>query len=305
MTTRPLITGSLAFDCVMRVDGRFAERLEGGAADAAFVAPTLRRLFGGCAGNIAYGLRLLGDSPLLMAVAGSDFSPYRAHLAAHCIDDSYVKILSEFNTAQAYLVADNDGRLINVFHPGATAEAHRQSVGDLQESPPLAIVSPNGLRGMLQFGRECAEKKTPFIFDPGQALGLFSAEELQEMMSLCRAAIFNQSEHALYEKIVGAPPPADSHRAVIVTCGEGGAQLILGDKKESVSAAVFGAAKDATGCGDAYRAGLIYGMLRDWSWPQSMRLASVVAGVKALCDGGQQYQLTAAEAEKKCRQVYG
>ena len=184
-----LITDSLAFDYLLRVQGRFGERLFAPpppAFTAAYVAPTMQRAFGGCAGNIAYGLRQLDDVPILMATAGGDITPYRQRLQQLGIDDSYVLEIDDAYTAQAFIASDEDESQINIFHPGATAFAHRQSVRDLSEKPKLATVSPNGRDGMLRFGRELQEDGVPFVFDPGQAIGLFVAAELREMARCLR-----------------------------------------------------------------------------------------------------------------------
>lgn len=306
--TQPLITGSLAFDYVMRIGGRFAERLSVPLAagfSAAFVAPSMRRLFGGCAGNIAYGLRQLGAAPRLMATVGDDFGPYREYLAASGIDGAHVLAISGMFTAQAYIVSDDDESQFIVFHPGAAAEAHRQSVHDLPEAPPLAIVSPNGGAGMLRFCRELAAAQTPFIFDPGQAMGLFNAAELKEMMALCAVAIFNRDEYAVFENITAAPAAAGAGQAVIVTRGEAGSEVFAAGQHVQTMAVKLGAAADTTGCGDAYRAGLIYGMLHEWRWPQILRFASVLAGVKARHMGGQGYCLSADQALAKCKEFFG
>ena len=302
-----LVTGSLAFDYIMRIGGRFSERLSGPAAagfSAAFVAPSMRRLFGGCAGNIAYGLRQLGGAPVLMATVGEDFLPYRKYLAACGIDDSHVLEIKGALTAQAFLASDDDESQLIFFHPGATGEAHRQSAAELPAPPQLAIVAPNGREGMLRFGRELAAAKTPFIFDPGQAVGLFSGEELKEMLSLCQIAIFNQDEYAFCQKQTGEIP-AGEKLAVITTRGDAGSEVLAGGKTHRVAAAKFGETADTTGCGDAYRAGLIYGVLRGWQWLEIIQFAAVIAGIKAACTGGQGYNITAEDAAAHCRRIFG
>ena len=303
-----LVTGSLAFDYIMRVGGRFGSRLEptmSAGFSAAFVAPSLQRRFGGCAGNIAYGLRQLGESPVLMATAGEDFPPYREHLRLSDIDDSQVKIIEGAFTAQAFIAADDDESQIIIFHPGATSHAHEQGVGDLSSPPAFAIVSPNGKDGMLRFGRELAETKTPFIFDPGQAIGLFSAAELNEMLSICDIAIFNHDEHVAAEKITGTVFVPGEKQAMVITRGVDGSQVSGGGKTHQTSAAVFGETVDTTGCGDAYRAGMLYGLTREWKWPQIISYASVVAGIKATRPGGQDYTMNAEDVSQKCKQVFG
>ena len=303
-----LVTGSLAFDYIMRIGGRFSDRLSDPAAagfSASFVAPRMRRRFGGCAGNIAYGLRRLGMRPFLLATAGEDFAPYRAHLAACDVCDSGVKVIDGAFTAQAFIVSDDDESQLTVFHPGAADFAHRQGVSDAPSSPDWAIVAPNGKDGMLRFGRELAAARTPFIFDPGQAVGLFSADELREMSALCAAAIFNQDEYAAFQKIAGAPFAADGGRALIITRGDAGSEASVGGRTHRAAAAKFGDAADTTGCGDAYRAGLLFGLAREWEWPRLVRFASVVAGRKALHIGGQSYEVSAERAEAECARMFG
>ncbi|MGI9296978.1 MAG: carbohydrate kinase family protein [Gammaproteobacteria bacterium] len=304
---RILVTGSLAFDYIMRIGGRFSDRLSAPKAgfSAAYVAPSMRRRFGGCAGNIAYGLRRLGMRPMLLAAAGEDFAPYRAHLAACDICDSGVKVIGGEFTAQAFIVNDDDQSQIIVFHPGAAAFAHLQSISDSPSPPNWAIVAPNGKEGMQRFGRELAAANTPFIFDPGQAVGLFSADELREMSSLCRAAIFNQDEYAAFQKITGAPFAAEDGRALLITRGGDGSEVSVAGKTYRTAAAKFGETADTTGCGDAYRAGLLYGLAREWEWRRAIHFASVVAGMKAPHTGGQSYDISAARAEAECARIFG
>ena len=306
--TQILVTGSLAFDYIMGVDGRFSERLSTKTREgfsAAFIAPTMHRQFGGCAGNIAYGLRKLGESPVLMATVGEDFSPYRRYLKQHKIDDSHVKTIYEMFTAQAFIVGDDDKSQLIMFHPGATGEAHRQSINDLSTPPTIAIVGPNGKEGILRFGRELSEAKVPFIFDPGQAIVMFSADELNEMMACCNIAIFNLDEYAAAKTIIGKKILPNDTQALIITHGNAGSEVITGDTKYRTSAADFGDVVDTTGCGDAYRAGLIYGLTHDWTWLQSIRYASVLAGINSMYPGGQGYSVTASEAMAKTKQLFG
>lgn len=291
----------------MRINGRFSDRLSDAAAgfSAAFVAPNMRRRFGGCAGNIAYGLRMLGMHPMLLAAAGEDSAPYREHLSERDICDSGVKVIDGEFTAQAFIVNDDDESQMIVFHPGAAAFAHLQGVDDSPSPPDWAIVSPNGKEGMLRFGRELAAAKTPFIFDPGQAVGLFSADELREMSALCRAAIFNRDEYAAFEKITGAPFAAEDGRALLITRGGDGSEVFADGKTYRTAAAKFGDTADTTGCGDAYRAGLLYGLAREWQWSRAIHFASIVAGTKAMHTGGQSYDISADKAEAECARVFG
>ncbi|MDM5147437.1 carbohydrate kinase family protein [Candidatus Persebacteraceae bacterium Df01] len=305
----PLITGSIAFDYIMRVNGRFTERLPTPlhpGFSAAYATPSLRRAFGGCAGNIAYGLRQLGDSPTIMGTVGDDFSPYRKYLRSLDIDDTYVKTIPDIFTAQAYIINDDDNSQLILFHAGAANEAHQQSIVDLPTPPPLAIVSPNGREGMLRFGRELAAAQTPFIFDPGQAIDLFSGEELITLMEQCTWAIVNADEFAALEKTTGISRTRATEmvQALIITYGENGSEVFASDTHYHADAARLGETQDTTGCGDAYRAGVIHGLLRDWEWPRIIRFAAVVAGAKAVHNGGQGYCITAAEATTHSEKIF-
>lgn len=321
----PLITGSLAFDNLLHTGGHFADRLpalsplppdnksdnNGGSFSAAYLVPTLARALGGCAGNIAYALHQLGDTPTLMATAGNDFAPYAERLAALGIGTAHILILEDFYTAQAYIVTDEGNSQLIFFHPGATGEAHRQRIADIPP-PPLAIVAPNGKAGMLQHSRDLAAAGIPFIFDPGQAIGMFSGEEIVECLTLAPYAIFNESEFSAAQSASGltAAAAAAMTEALFVTSGERGSRVYLGgdgDGGEVVTAdcVTLGATQDPTGCGDAYRAGLLYGLMRGWQWLPLLRFAAVIAAVKATHLGGQGYALSLASAAAAYQKTFG
>ena len=305
---RPLITGSLAYDFIMAHPGRFGEQIRPGrrrAISVAFTAPQMRRAFGGCAGNIAYSLSLLGANPILMATVGDDFSPYRARLKKLGIDDSHVRTISGSFTAQAFIITDQDGGQITLFHPGAMEFAHRQKPADAEKSA-LAIVAPNGREGMLAHARALADAKTPFIFDPGQGLSLFSADELITLMTLADFAIFNRHEWELMRARVGKTERILSKmvRALIITDGARGSRIRAEEESAIAPAVMLGETADPTGCGDAYRAGLIYAMMRKWNWQTAARFASVIAGFKALSHGGQGHRFSRLQLRKTYRQIF-
>ena len=304
---KPLITGSLAYDYLMRIHGRFADRLSAapdGVFHAAYVAPSLRKLFGGCAANIAYALRKLGDDPVLMATAGGDFAPYRDYLRGHDINIEHVLELADFYTAQAYISTDDDDNQFIVFYPGATAEAQRQSIATVAAAitPPLAIVAPNGKEGMCRHCRELATQQTPFLFDPGQAIGLFSGEELLTCMRQCTYAIFNAGEFAVLQNATGAAATALAAMvdALIITHGEDGSEIIFGDRTLRAACIRVGDTRDPTGCGDAYRAGIMHGLMRGWEWEHIIVHAAAVAGIKAANYGGNGYELSPAKVQELC-----
>ena len=292
----PLILGSLAYDTVLSVIGVF-----GGQGDEnapAYIASEKRQLVGGCAGNIAYALRKLGDTPVIMATGGQDFDLYEKHLREHDIGVAHIKIIGDDHTAQAYIFNDERNRQMIFFHPGATAFADSQDLDDLETSPPLAIVSPNGKAGMIKQCRQLAARNIPFLFDPGQAMSLFSAEELGECFRLANMLIFNVEEARDAERKVGASL-ADwraASDAVILTDGEAGSTVYAGDEEKRATAVRTGKVRDTTGCGDAYRAGVIHGLLRQWDWQATIDFASVIGGIKAAHHGGQGYGLSLSQA---------
>ncbi|MGI9337310.1 MAG: carbohydrate kinase family protein [Gammaproteobacteria bacterium] len=300
---RVLVSGSFCYDVIFDCCGG----LEAAAAGAVFFAPDVRRVFGGCGGNIAYGLAQLGDAPLLAAAAGKDWQDYRAHLAKHNIDDRHILVRDDCWTAMAFVMNDENGGQMTVFHPGASVHSHRQNLGDIAEDIAVAIVSPNAGAAMMKHSRELFAMKTPFVFDPGQAISLLSADELREALEMCACAIFNAGEFAAALATMGGGEK-DAVRyagAIIITDGEEGSRLLLKDGGEIRCAAMMtGKTADTTGCGDAYRAGLLHGMLRGWQWRRQMQFAATMAGIKAQTHGGQQYQTTAAKVETRRRQFF-
>lgn len=296
----PLVTGSLAFDCLMHISGQFGDRWPAqpeGSFSVAYTAPSLARTLGGCAGNIAYGLHKLGESPLIMATAGNDFTAYADYLHQLGISTEHIMILPDFYTAQAYIVTDQHNSQFIVFHPGAVNEAHRQSVTALPP-PPLAIVAPNGKDGMLKHCRELAAARTPFIFDPGQAISLFSGDELRECLTLAPYAIFNRDEFAILEKASGLRlnDAAELTEALFITHGEHGSKVIVDNDVIQTDCVHLGETKDPTGCGDAYRAGLMVALLHGWDWLPLLHFASIVAAIKAMHGSGQGYEMSLSSA---------
>lgn len=305
---RPLIAGSLAYDFVMTFAGRFVDHIERGrrrGVSVAFESPTMRRHFGGCAGNIAYGLKMLGDDPRVVAAVGEDFAPYRDRLRALKIDDGGVKSVADSLTAQAYILTDSENSQLIFFHPGAMHFSHIQEAaggGDFA----LAVVAPDGRQGMLRHARDLAARRIPIIFDPGQATPTFAAEELIECVQLAQIAVFNRHEFEMFSKAtgIGIAQAAARLRALVVTDGEAGSTIYAEGRERKIDAAVFGTAVDPTGCGDAYRAGFCHALLRGWDWTTAGRLGSVVAGLSALADGPQGYAPTIELAREKYREKF-
>ena len=316
---RALVSGSVAFDFIMHFPGRFAEHLDVGnrhGVSVAFTTPTMRRAFGGCAGNIAYGLRALGDAPVLAATAGGDFAPYRARLEGLGIATAGLREYPDAFTAQAYIVTDDENSQITLFHPGAMNFAHEIDVVALAEGEgdegdgvgvEIAMVSPNGREGMLAHMEALAERGVCVVLDVGQATGLFEGGELRRMMGWADYAIFNRHEFELTAKAAGLDEreAAEMVRGLVITDGERGSRAVVEGEAYEARALVLGATRDPTGCGDAFRAGMLHGMMRGWGWRDILDFSALIAGVKAQSSGGQEYEVSAESARRLFRKCFG
>jgi len=304
-----LICGSLAFDTIMLFQGRFSEALLADQLhkiNVAFLVPEIRREFGGCAGNIAYNLKLLEGDPLIMATIGQDGAPYlerldRLHIPRRCIrniEDAY--------TAQAFITTDAGNNQITAFHPGAMTQSHRNRVADAGEVK-LAIVAPDGRDGMLQHARDCAALGVPFIFDPGQGLPMFNGAELESFIALASYVAVNDYEAELLTGRTGLTLDDIAQRvsALIVTRGEQGAEIFAGGKRINIPCVTADRVLDPTGCGDAFRAGLLYGLTNEMDWETTGRLASLMGSIKIAFQGGQNHAPSRGEIEERFRQAFG
>ncbi len=298
-----LITGSMAYDTIMVYPGEFADSIlpdKVHMLNVAFLVPELRREFGGCAGNIAYNLHLLGGAGQAMATVGGDFGPYRTRWEALGIDMSRVLEVPETFTAQAFITTDLKDNQITAFHPGAMNEAHRQTV-PTDGSVRLGTVSPDGRDGMLAHAREFAEAGIPFLFDPGQGLPMFNGEELLDFIDKATWVAVNDYEAQMIVERTGESLELLARRveAFIVTRGGEGSQIYTGGKVLHIPAAKPEAIVDPTGCGDAYRAGLLFGLLNDYGWERTGRIASLMGAIKIAHAGTQNHQFTPREFEQK------
>jgi adenosine kinase len=289
-----LVCGSMAYDTIMVFPDQFKNHIlpdQIHILNVAFMVPDLRREFGGTAGNIAYNLRLLGEDPMVMATAGHDFGPYAARLDELRISARHIRRLEDQFTAQAFITTDVDDNQITAFHPGAMSFSHLNRIGEANGAK-VAIVSPDGRQGMMEHARDLAASGLPFIFDPGQGLPMFSGEELLDLIGKATALAVNDYEARVVEQKTGRgiEEIARLVDAVIVTRGAEGSTVHAADNRIEVPAVKPDAVVDPTGCGDAYRAGLLYGMSRDWEWPRSARLASVMGSIKIAHRGGQNHR---------------
>ena len=291
---RTLICGSLALDTIMVFPDRFARHILPGEThvlSVSFQIGEMRREWGGCAGNIAYNLKGLGGEPVVMATVGDD-GGYLERLAAQNIAADGVRVVPGTYTAQAFIITDLDDNQITAFHPGAMNESHRNRVGDVV-GIALGIVAPDGREGMRSHVREFAAAHVPFIFDPGQGLPLFSGAELIEMVDCAKYVAVNDYEARLLAERTGLSIEAIAARvdALIVTRGGEGSRIYTDGAVLEIPAVRPAALVDPTGCGDAYRAGLLYGIGQRWDWERTGRLASLLGSMKIASRGGQNHAL--------------
>jgi adenosine kinase len=304
-----LVTGSIAYDTIMVFQDRFKNHLlpdQLHILNVCFVAPEMRREFGGTAGNIGYNLKLLGEDPMLMATVGDDIQPYLYRFEKLGIDARHLKRIAGQFTAQAFITTDLDDNQITAFHPGAMNHAHQNHVtGAL--GAKLAIIGPDGKEGMLQHARECAASGVPFLFDPGQGLPMFSKAELDEMVRLADYLAVNDYEGRLLVEKTGRTLEAIAKdlKALVATQGAGGSIIHAGGKRFEIPAVAADALLDPTGCGDAYRSGLLYGISRGWDWERTGRLASVMGSIKIAHRGGQNHKPSREDIAAKFKKAFG
>ncbi len=304
-----LICGSLAFDTIMLFQDHFKHHIlpeKIHMLNVSFLVPELRREFGGCAGNIAYNLKLLGGEPLIMAACGEDFGSYAAHLDQYCIDRRHILPIKDSYTAQAFITTDLSDNQITAFHPGAMNYAHQNHV-DQAADIKIGIISPDGREGMLQHAQEMHAAGIPFIFDPGQGLPMFDGKELMRFVELADYVAVNDYEAELLQARTGKTIEALVRhvRAFIVTRGETGSQIHTGSAVFDIPCAQAASVQDPTGCGDAYRAGLLYGIIHGYDWPTTGRLASLMGAIKIASRGGQNHTPSKAEIGQLFRVEFG
>ena len=304
-----LVTGSIAYDTIMVFPDRFRNHLlpeQLHILNVCFLTPQIRREFGGTAGNIAYNLKLLGEDPLVMASVGEDSAPYIARFDALAIRTRLLKRISGAFTAQAFITTDLDDNQITAFHPGAMEHSHENHV-DAAIGARLAIVAPAGKLGMLQHARECAQAGVPFIFDPGQGLPMFSADEIREFLRLADYVAVNDYEGKLLEEKAGRnlESLAREVKALICTLGGKGSLILAGGQRHEIPIVGAEQISDPTGCGDAYRAGLLYGIAHGWDWPSTGRLGAVMGAIKIAHRGAQNHSSGRDEIEARFVRAFG
>lgn len=294
-----LICGSLAFDTIMNFEGRFSEQIlpdQLHILNVSFLVPSLRREFGGCAGNIAYSLRQLGGVPLPMAMLGSDGAGYLERLRTQGISDQFVRQLDGAYTAQAMIMTDRNNNQITAFHPGAMMQAHSIRV-EADPTIALGIISPDGRDAMLQHAEQFKAAGIPFVFDPGQGLPMFNGAELAHFVSLADWVTVNDYEAKMLCDRTGQSCAELSKqvRGLVVTLGEQGCDVWTHEDKVRVPAVQADAVLDPTGCGDAFRGALLFGLERGWSLVRCAQLGNQIGARKIASHGPQNYRLDAQE----------
>lgn len=306
---RSLICGSMAFDTIMVFHDHFKNHIlpeQIHILNVAFLVPDMRREYGGCAGNIAYNMKLLGGDPVIMATVGDDFAPYAERLRTLGLDASHIQHVANTFTAQAFITTDLADNQITAFHPGAMNFAHQNTVASAEDIK-LGIVSPDGRQGMIDHARQFAEAGIPFIFDPGQGLPMFSGDELLAFIQQAEYLTCNDYEAKLLQERTGQTLEslAKEVRALVVTLGGDGSRIYADGQVHEISAAKASAVVDPTGCGDAYRAGLMTGMHKGMDWPTSGRLAGLLGAIKIAERGGQNHHFTWDEICDRFKAEYG
>ena len=304
-----LICGSMAFDTIMSFHGRFSEALLADQLhkiNVAFLVPGIRREFGGCAGNIAYNLKLLNGDPLIMATLGKDGGTYVERLDKLGISRRCIRHIDDAYTAQAFITTDADSNQITAFHPGAMGSSHLIKIQDAGKVK-IAIVAPDGRDGMIEHAEDCARLGVPFIFDPGQGLPMFSGEELTHFIELATYVAVNDYEAELLTERTGLSLEQIAERvsALIVTRGEQGAEIYTSNERFDIPVVGVDKVVDPTGCGDAFRAGMLYGLTHDMDWMTIGRLSSLMGSIKIASQGGQNHTPTLAEIQERFRKEFG
>lgn len=298
-----LICGSFAYDNIMVFPDKFKNHIlpdKVHMLNVCFMVPDMRREFGGCAGNIAFNLNLLDDSAVPMGTVGKDFDPYVYWMDKNKIDRTYVKVIDDAFTGQAFITTDLDDNQITAFHPGAMNFAHENKVSDAingKHEISIGIISPDGRDGMIQHASQFVEAGIPFVFDPGQGLPMFDGDDLKNFFKQATWVTVNDYECQMLQEKTGMTPHdiAKLVDALIVTKGGNGSLIYTKAKRYEIPSAKPVQLADPTGCGDAYRAGLLYGLMHDMDWETTGRIASLMGAIKIESHGTQNHSFTMDE----------
>jgi adenosine kinase len=305
-----LICGSVAYDTILQFPDRFKAHIlpdKIHILNVAFMVPEMRREYGGCAANIAYSLKMLGDRGVPMAAAGHDFESYRERLVALGIDVGHIRAVEGTFTAQAFITTDLDDNQITAFHPGAMQYAHMNAVADAGVGIALGIVAPDGRQAMIEHAAQFAAAGIPFIFDPGQGMPMFGAEDLKTFIGQARWVAVNDYEWGLLQQKTGfeIADVTAQVEALVITRGAEGSIIYAQGRTFTIPCVKPRAVVDPTGCGDAYRAGLIHGLLNGLDWETTGRVASLMGAIKIESRGPQNHEFTRAEFDRRYRESFG
>jgi adenosine kinase len=304
-----LICGSFAYDTIMVFQDHFKNHIlpdKVHILNVAFHVPDLRREFGGCAANIAYNLKLLGGRPLPMGTVGKDFAPYAEWLDRHAIPRNHIKQIESAYTAQAFITTDQDDNQITAFHPGAMDFSHEVTV-DEADGVIIGMVSPDGRQGMIDHAEQFVEAGIPFIFDPGQAMPLFTGDDFRQFIEQATWVCVNDYESQLLQDRTGWSPHeiAGKVEALIVTLGGKGSYIYHSERRIDIPPAPVSAIVDPTGCGDAFRGGLLYGLMNGLDWEVTGRIAALMGAIKIEQHGTQNHTFTADEFRDRYQAAFG
>jgi len=304
-----LICGSMAYDTIMVFKDQFKKHIlpeQIHILNVAFLVPEMRREYGGCAGNIAYNLNLIGGKPLIMATVGDDFAPYAARLEKLGLSQAHIRSVPDSFTGQAFITTDLDDNQITAFHPGAMSFSEQNQVSDAS-NVTLGIVSPDGREGMLQHARQFHEAGVPWVFDPGQGMPMFGGDELLRFVEQADYVTVNDYEAQMLQDKTGKKieEMAKGVRVFIITRGGEGSTIYAGGKEIIIPCATPTEVLDPTGCGDAYRAGLLHGIQQGWDWEITGRLASLLGTLKIASRGGQNHTPSRDELKAQFKQHFG
>ncbi len=304
-----LICGSMAYDTIMVFGDKFKNHILPDSVhmiNVSFLVPEMRRETGGCAGNIAYNMKLLGEEPVIMATVGEDFDPYTKWLVECCIERMHIKRIDESYTAQAFITTDMDDNQITAFHPGAMSFSHENRVTDAK-GISIGIVSPDGRDGMIEHAAQFVEADIPFIFDPGQGLPMFNGEELLTFVEQATWLTVNDYEGRMLQERTGRSLEelAAMVEALIVTKGGEGSDIYVDGQIIEIPTAKVAELNDPTGCGDAFRAGLIYGIEHKYDWDVTGRIASLCGGIKIEHHGTQNHKYSIETFHQRYRDSFG
>ncbi len=299
----------MAYDTIMVFHDQFKNHIlpeKVHILNVSFLVPVLRREYGGCAGNIAYNLNLLGEDAQIMAVVGHDFEPYSQWLNQNRLSTEYIHILDNQYTGQAYITTDQDGNQITAFHPGAMSFSHLNAI-PANADISIGIVSPDGKEGMQLHAEQFAELGIPFIFDPGQGMPMFDGAELLTFVDQANYVTLNDYESELMQERTGLSLEQIAERvdALIITLGAHGSKIYTDGQCIIIPAAKPHAVLDPTGCGDAYRAGLLYGLMNEFDWEITGRIASLMGAIKIEHNGTQNHAITMADFKQRFHENFG